>query len=252
VGEHAGGEHSSGAHGAGHCPGHGPTDRPPPPNLTHGWLGVNNEKAPHRLAANVPTWRRVLWSLTPYPYRYENEKDPCDPRNQPTPLIAPIFNFAVLAFIIFRFGRKPLVEALRKRKVSIMSEIERAEEIKDKAQDRLDHYESELDHLDEKLGLLREQYAAEAAGEKKAIVKEAGEARDRLMADAEFRVRQEGKVARDELSREAMKQALAAAEELLRQRVTQQDHDRLAEEFLHQIGPALQQQGLSESKGGRQ
>lgn len=252
AGHDAHGEGEHGGHEA-HCPGHGPTDRPGPINLLHGWLGVNNDKAvPPPAGAHAGSWDWWAWRLTPYLWRYDNHDDHCDPRNQPTPLIAPIFNFAVLAFILFRFGRKPLQDALRKRKVSIMSEIESAQDIKDKAEDRLDHFESELDHLDEKLDGLRDQYAAEAADEKKGIVTDAGEARDRMMADADFRVSQEGKVARDELSREAMEKALAAAEALLKERVTAQDHDRLGEEFLQQIGPALRERGLSDTKGGRQ
>lgn len=249
-----GAEGEQGAH-AKHCPGHGPEDRPPAINLFHGWLGVDNEAAPPMpegvRAGGLPwkNWDWWSWRLTPYPWRYENDKDHCDPRNEPTPLIAPILNFAVLAFILFRLGRKPLREALKKRKVTIMREIDQAREIKDKAQDRLDRYESDLDHLDEKLAALREQYAAEAAEEKKTVVQEASEARDRMMADADFRVQQEGRAARDQLSLQAMEDALAAAEALVKERVTQADHDRLAEEYLHQIGPVLKEHGIAPGKG---
>lgn len=250
------GDKGQGEHGGGHCPGHGPTSRPPAINLVHGILGVDNEAAPKLPDGVRPggspwnNWAWWKWRLTPSLWRYDNDKNTCDPHNEPVPLIAPVINFSILVFVLFRFGRKPLREALKRRKVAIMKEIDEATQIKDKAEDRLDQYESDLEHLDEKLTALRDQYAAEAAEEKKVVVAEAGDARDRMMADAEFRVQQDAKTARDELSREAMVAALAAAEELLAKRVTQADHDRLAEEFLAQIGPALRDEQRSTGKGG--
>jgi F-type H+-transporting ATPase subunit b len=253
-GEEAGGE----GHGAGHCPGHGPTSRPPAINLVHGVLGVDNEGAPKLPDGVRPggspwkNWDWWKWRLTPTLWRYENAKDKCDPHNEPVPLLAPVINFSILVFVLFRFGRKPLREALKRRKEGIMKDIDEASRIKEKAEDRLDQYESDLEHLDDKLVALREQYAAEAADEKKTVVADAGEARDRMMADAEFRVQQDAKTARDELSREAMVEALAAAEALLAKRVTQADHDRLAEEYLTHIGPALaeHQSAASDGQGG--
>jgi F-type H+-transporting ATPase subunit b len=184
----------------------------------------------------VEWWK---WRLIPYPWRYENHDDHCDPRNQPIPLLANIVNLGVLVFLIVRFGRKPVAEALKQRRSGIMSEIEKARAIRTGAQSRLDRYEDDLEHLDEKLAALREQYALEGVREEKRAVRDTGEARDRMMADAEFRVAQEGKTARDELSSEALEAALMAAERLLSTSVTQADHDRLAEEYLSQIGEAL-------------
>ena len=95
---------------------------------------------------------------------------------------------------------------------------------------------------DEKLQTLRDQFAAEGEREETRAREDAAEARDRMLADAEFRITQEGKTARDELSREALEAALAAAETLLTSTVSAADHDRLAEEYLEQIGPALKAQ----------
>ena len=240
-------KHPVDAHG--YCIGDGPQDRPKDINLFHGWLGVNNDKAvpaPPKgggedwwgkdYFGNKDWW---TWRLTPHPWRYENHDDHCDPRNQPIPLLANVINIGVLLFLLIRFGRKPVEESLRKRKKSIMSEIDKAQRIKKDAEDRLQNYEDELDNLDNKLDALREQYAAEGVREEQRAKQEAEEARARMIADAEFRVSQEGKSARDSLSREALEEALQAAETLLGKAITQADHDRLAEEYLDQIGPAL-------------
>jgi len=220
-----GDEHGAGhgaEHGAHHCPGHGPDDPPGHINLFHGFFGLTTDK-PSEVG-----WLR----------RYDNPDDPCA-KEQP-PLLAAVANFLILALLIYRFGRKPISQALRNRKETIMKEIDEAQAIKDKAQRRLDDYEGELDHLDDKLVSLREQYAKEAKLEDKRTREELAAARDRMMADADFRLAQESKSARDELSRRALSDALSAAEELLGKAVSPRDRDRLAEQYLDYIGAALQ------------
>lgn len=242
----------------GYCIGQGPDDPPKNVNLFHGWLGVNNDKAvpapPRRNDAesgwfverfgSTDWWK---WRLTPYPYRYDNHDDECDPRNTPIPLLANLINFAVLMYIVTRFGAKPIAEALKKRRDTIMSEIDRAREMKEMARKRLDEYQDDLDNLDSKLEKLRRQYADEAALEETRLREELAQARDRMLADAAFRIEQEGKLTRDTLSRDALDGALTAAESLVGSAVDEADHARLCEEFLEQIGTALAQKGSTGS-----
>jgi F-type H+-transporting ATPase subunit b len=234
----------------GYCIGQGPTDPPKNVNLFHGWLGVDNARAvpppPRRVEGETgffaerlgsPAWWK--WRLTPNPYRYENHDDECDPRNTPIPLLANLINFAALMFIVTRFGAKPVAEALKKRRDSVMSEIDRARAIKESAEARLAEYEADIQQLDVKLETLQKQYADEAALEEKRLREDLAQARDRLLSDASFRIEQEGKSTRDRLSREALDGALDAAEALLRTSVKGADHDRLCEEFLDQLGTTL-------------
>lgn len=218
--EHAGGgEHA--------CPGHGPEDPPPHVNLWHGLLMVNNERAQR------PDFLNQLL------FRYENPKDPCDAKNEPPPFLASLLNFGILAFILYRFGRKPLAEALVKRKQEIMAEIETATKIKEDAEARLEEYEDNLENIEAKLAEVRAEYAAQAEVEKKHLLAEAEERRVRMRRDAEFRVEQERKAARDELLREAVVAATAAAEELVRKQISRADHDRMATDYLAAVGKAL-------------
>ena len=246
----------------GHCLGDGANDRPKDINLLHGWFMANNDKAvpaPPK-SGGEPWWGSEylgnsdwwIWRITPYPYRYENHDDHCDPRNQPVPLIANVVNLGFLIFLFVRFGKKPMLAGLRERKKSIMSEIDKARDIKKSAQAKLDKYEDELKHLDDRLEQLRGQYAAEGEVEEARVREDMAETRERMMADARFRVEQEHKTARDQLSTEALTGAMKAAEELLKTSVTDADHERLAEEYLDQIGPALKEDtGLIKDPGGR-
>ena len=60
-----------------------------------------------------------------------------------------------------------------------------------------------------------------------------------MRRDAQFRVEQELKTARAELLREAVVNAVAAAEELMIKQVTANDLDKMANDYLKAIGPSL-------------
>ncbi|WP_437813420.1 F0F1 ATP synthase subunit B family protein [Sorangium sp. So ce1078] len=217
-------EHAS--HGEEHCPGHGPTDPPPHVNWWHGLIGVNNE------AAAKGGINSLLW-------RYHNEANPCDPKNEPPPFLASVLNVGLLAFILFRFGRKPIAEALKKRKQTIMQELDNASRLKQEAEKRLDEYEDKLTRLEETLAELKAEHATQAELEKAHVLAEAEQRRIRMRRDAEFRVEQELKGARALLLQEAVQGAVVAAEELLRQRVGREDLDRANEEYLKAIPAAV-------------
>ncbi|WP_437798079.1 F0F1 ATP synthase subunit B family protein [Sorangium sp. So ce693] len=214
------------SHGEEHCPGHGPTDPPPHVNWWHGLIGVNNE------AAAKGGVNALLW-------RYNNEQNPCDPKNEPPPFLASVLNFGLLAFIVVRFGRKPIAEALKKRKQTITQELDNASRLKQEAEQRLEDYEDKLTRLEETLAELKAEHAAQAEVEKAHVLAEAEQRRVRMRRDAEFRAEQELKAARAMLLQEAVQNAVAAAEELLRQRIGQQDLDRVNEEYLKAIPAAV-------------
>src|SRR5207237_7812994 len=67
------------------------------------------------------------------------------------------------------------------------------------------------------------------------IVREAEEKAARMEKDAVFLVEQELKQLRQDLTREAVEIAVAAAEELLKKRVTPVDQERLAEDYLAEL-----------------
>ena len=74
-----------------HCPGHGPMDAPHHVNWWHGMLMASNERAQKGGFVN-----ELL-------FRYHNENDPCDPKNEPPPFLASVLNVGLLGFILYRF-----------------------------------------------------------------------------------------------------------------------------------------------------
>jgi len=128
-----------------------------------------------------------------------------------------------------------------------MGEIDNAARLKNEAQKRLDEYEGKFEQMADTLETLKAEYAAQAELEKKHVIAEAEERRARMRRDAEFRIDQELRTARIELMHEAVQNATAAAEEIIRSRAAQADLDRMSEDYLTSVREAL---ASSESAGG--
>lgn len=221
-------------HGAGHeehgdhsC--HSPNAPAHKVNWYQGLIGVNNEKA-----TKGSFFDKLL-------YRYQNKENECDPLNQEPPVLAALINLGIVILILLKFGRKPVVDGLAARKKSIMQEIDAATELKVAAEKRLKTYEKQLAKIEERRRALQEEYRAQWEIERTRIMKDAEEKASRMRADAEFRVTQELKQAEADLLREAVESAVTAAEDVVKNKIQSSDQDRLADQYLVEIGNALKQ-----------
>lgn len=156
-------------------------------------------------------------------------------KEQP-PYAALAINFVILIAIYVRFGKKPLAEALTKRRDEIAKEIEEAQRIKREAEARAAMYQDKLGKLEQELVEARQALVEAGKGERDRIIREAEEKAVRMTKDAEFLIEQEIRQMKVDLQRSTVELAVTAAEELLRKRITPSDQERLAEEYLADIG----------------
>ncbi|HXN32599.1 MAG TPA: ATP synthase F0 subunit B, partial [Polyangiaceae bacterium] len=143
------------------------------------------------------------------------------------PFIAMVVNFGILAAGYYLFGRKPIAAALQSRRDSIAKEIQDAQKMRQEAEERAKTYQAKLDRLEEEVRTARDALVRAGEAERERIVGDAEAKAERLRKDAQFLVEQELKQIRQDLWRDALDAAVAAAEELLRRGVTQADQDRL-------------------------
>lgn len=151
------------------------------------------------------------------------------------PYIAMLFNFALLIWIYIRFGKKPIQEGLESRREEIAKEIEEAQRMKKEAKGRAKKYQALLAGLAEELEATKLGLIEAGRADKDRIVREAEEKAVRMRKDAVFMLDQEIRQMKVDLVKETVDVAVAAAEELLKKRITQADQERLADEFLMQL-----------------
>jgi F-type H+-transporting ATPase subunit b len=152
------------------------------------------------------------------------------------PVIAMLVNFGILAAGYYFLGRKPIAAALQTRRTTIAKEIEEAARMRQEAEARAKTYQAKLERLEEEMRATREALVRAGEAERDRLVAEAEASAERMRRNAEFLIEQELKQIRDDLWREALQTAVTAAEELLRQRVTPADQERLAEDYLADLG----------------
>lgn len=152
------------------------------------------------------------------------------------PFAAMLVNFALLVGLYYTLGKKPIAEALLSRRAAVAKEIEEAQRMKREAEKRAEQYQEKLGNLEEELVTAKAALVEAGKGEKERIVREAEEKAARMQKDAEFLVEQEMRQMQQDLWREAVEKATATAEDLLRKRVTDADQERLAEEYLSELG----------------
>jgi F-type H+-transporting ATPase subunit b len=113
-----------------------------------------------------------------------------------------------------------------------------AKRMRKDAESRLADYESKLEHIEDEVERVTKEMREAAALERQAILKDARERRERMERDARLLIDQELAAARDGMKRELVLQALGSATESLKQRLTEDDGRRLADEYLSGIKKA--------------
>jgi F-type H+-transporting ATPase subunit b len=144
-------------------------------------------------------------------------------------------NFTVLAFILVKFLRKPITEALKGRTESIRAAFEELEAKRADAERKYAEYEGKLSTMDEQAGRILKSFTEQGEAEKEKIITQAHETAERIKAQAEFYVQQELAKAKTELQTEVADMAVKMAEDLIRKNLNEEDHHRLISEYLERV-----------------
>ena len=191
--------------------GHGEHDHAPTfddVNWMHGFLGVNDDVEESLL------WRH---------------------KETPVPFGALALNAGILYWLLFKFGKKPISEALKNRKLGIMKGMEDAAKLKAEAEASLAKYQAKLDNIEQEIARIKQDMKEAGEAESARILSEAKERRARMERDARTLIEQELKAARESLMRDTVRAAVKSAEQTLTAKVGDADQQRLADEYLAQI-----------------
>jgi F-type H+-transporting ATPase subunit b len=183
-------------------------------------------------------------------FRIEKEKaarGEKDEHNNPivpvTPYAYLLVNAAILFAIYYKFGKKPITDGLQERHDTIAKELAEASRIKEEAEARAAEYKDKLDRLGDELQVIKADIIKAGEADRARIVKEAEEKAERMKRDAQFLLDQELKQLRNDMIAFTAEAAVAAAESVLKAKVTSSDHDRLNDEFLKDVTTAKSQTG---------
>ena len=146
-----------------------------------------------------------------------------------------VMNFGVLAIALFLLLRKPVAGALNARIDGIKEQLSDLEAKKQKAVAELADYNAKLANLEGESEKIIAQYEQQGIDAKARILKEAEAAAEKLEEQAKRNIEHEFKQAQLSLQQEILEKALVKAEELVKARITDQDQERLVDEYLEKV-----------------
>lgn len=147
-----------------------------------------------------------------------------------------IINFGILAFILFKFGRKPLQSFLKQRTELIEKTLKEAREAKEAAEKALQQVEERLKTKDKEVEEIVS--ASKRFGEevREDLIQQSDKLREKILEQARINIEYELKHAREAIKAEAVEIAMELAEKKLKEKLTKEEQKRLLEESLAKIG----------------
>jgi F-type H+-transporting ATPase subunit b len=145
------------------------------------------------------------------------------------------FNFAVLVFLLVKFGGPAVSKALAARHQQIKADLASAAELRAAAQARFEQQEKRLASLEQEIAAITASIKQEAEAEKARLIATAEERARRIREESEFIIEQQVKQAEEDLRREVAIQAVALAEQIVRAQLGAGDQQRLVDTFVGDI-----------------
>jgi F-type H+-transporting ATPase subunit b len=146
-----------------------------------------------------------------------------------------VLNFAVLVFLLVKFGGPPVRKALDARSGQIKTDLASAAEARAAAQARFEQQEKRLAALEKEIAGITAGIKQEAEAEKARLIAAAEERARRIQEESAFIIEQQIKQAEEDLRREVAVAAVALAEKIVRTQLGPSDQQRLIDTFVGDV-----------------
>ena len=156
----------------------------------------------------------------------------------PWTFVAQICNLFIQVYLIKRFLFKPVNEMLEKRKALADAQIREAEKAKADADAIKTEYEQNMKEAKEKANEILTTAQRTAALQSEEVLKEAASQAAALKSKAESDIAQEKRKAVNEIKYEIGGMAVEIAGKVIEREISEEDHAKLIDEFIANVGEA--------------
>ncbi len=144
--------------------------------------------------------------------------------------------FAVFLGILYKFLRKPILDALVNRTANIEQALNSAEKAKQEAQEKVREYEEKSRQLEKELEEMKANVLAAAEKERELIMADATRAVDRLKESAIAKINNETVQAKLAIKREIVADVFAEAEKLITNEMKGAEAKAVLNGYISRIG----------------
>jgi F-type H+-transporting ATPase subunit b len=144
-------------------------------------------------------------------------------------------NFLILLTILFHFAKTPTNDYMKNRREELDNAINAAEKAKIEAEALQKEYEEKISSLDQEIDDLKAEWKKDGELEKQRLIEAAEKMAEKIQTDADFTAKQEVLMAKYKLREEAAKLAVEVAEKVIRGAISDDDRDKLLDEYLNKV-----------------
>jgi F-type H+-transporting ATPase subunit b len=173
------------------------------------------------------------------------------PPGTPPPYAANLLNTLALAFVLFKLAKGPVVDGLRSRREKLLKGIDDASRMKAEAEKSLAEYRRKLENIDSEIERVRQEMRESNEAERRRILAEAEQRRERVENEARVLVEQELSALQEQLRRETVAAALRSARDLLKAQTSGEDQRRLGDAFLQDLRLRSEAAARASTGGGQ-
>jgi len=147
-------------------------------------------------------------------------------------LFLPILNFVLFAVLFWRYAWPVIRAALLDRRRTVEREIAESDRVHREAEDSLAEIQARRARVQEEGARLIDELRAQGRQERERLIAAARQGAERIRADVRLRAEQEAMRAAHEVRAEIAERVVARVAAALRERVTADDEQRYATEFV--------------------
>ncbi len=142
------------------------------------------------------------------------------------------FNFGIIVIIFIKYGKTPLMNFLQGRKEEIAREIERVEQKKEKATDKIKEIQKVIDASEVRFAELKERIVRQGERKKQEIIESTQQQSRMMIDDAKRRIDSQFDQAKSSFKAELIDTAIELAMQRLPQEITDEDNDKFTDQFM--------------------
>ena len=143
-----------------------------------------------------------------------------------------LLSFVVLAALLYKYTAKGIKGFFAEERQVIVDSLREAEAAREEAKQKLLECNEKMERATSEIGEIANMIRAQGEAEKEKIVEDAKKSADKMKEDAEARIEQEFKKAVSQLRIEAAEMSIQMAEDILRKKITKEDHEIMVKDFL--------------------
>lgn len=146
-----------------------------------------------------------------------------------------ILNFVIFIFLLYKFAGAKAVAFFGGRRSQIKKDLDELQERKAEAEKKLASVESGIRNLEQEKAAILAEAKTQGEAIKAAIIEKAQKDALAMQAQAVTSAENEARAAFDRVRGEIADQVIEQATKIVREKLTEQDHERLVDEYLTKV-----------------